>query len=197
MYDLSGRACDISNLARPNRASQFIGEEAPTNMEPARSVPPRRHHLAADQTPSVFFKIEWGKAICGAGAKTSDSRTAGYCAPSCRGVYASHETAGRCFSSHRVYVTYAGGVCGKGDPVGGLDLTPASPEATPLDTSKIGTWAQWKPLPRVDRPGAGKNFGTYANVPQVLRYPTGWQGNARSEFLQRNPRELIRRSKTT
>jgi len=85
-----------------------------------------------------------------------------------------------CFSSHRVYVTYAGGVCGKGDPVGGLDLTPTSPEATPLDTSKIGTWAQWKPLPRVDRPGAGKNFGTYANVPQVLRYPTGWQGNARS-----------------
>ena len=97
----------------------------------------------------VFFKIEWVEAICGAGATTSDSRTAGYCAPSCRGVYASHETAGRCFSSHRVYVTYAGGVCGKGDPVGGLDLTPTSPEATPLDTSKIGTWAQWKPLPRV------------------------------------------------
>ena len=50
---------------------------------------------------------------------------------------------------------------------------------------------------QVDKPGAGGSVGSYANVPQVLRYPTGWQGNARSEFLQRDPREMIRRSKTT
>jgi hypothetical protein len=85
-----------------------------------------------------------------------------------------------CFSAHRVYVTYAGGVCGKGDPVRGLDLAAAAdPETTPADTAKISTWARWPPLPRVDKPGAG-GVGRYANVPDLLRYPTGWQGIARS-----------------
>jgi hypothetical protein len=58
-----------------------------------------------------------------------------------------------CSSDHRVYVTYAGGVCGKANPVEDLHLAPGSPEITSMDSGSISTWASWAPLGRIDQKG--------------------------------------------
>jgi len=80
-----------------------------------------------------------------------------------------------CDSRHRVYVTYAGGVCGEAYPTAEVQLGPEAPEAAPSDSSDIRTWASFAPLPRVDVEGT-----IAPGLPRDVLEEEGWGGIARA-----------------